>query len=309
MQLAESAMKLDKLYRAARNAPHTIARLVHDLETMAIALHQLEEDRQRTGDNGLFLMRCITACQHSIAQVKQLVDKMERCLKDHVKIGGRAYIAFEERDVRELLDDLEKTKSSLQLTYTMFLVDSHRRSAAALEMRLAGNTHTVQQLELSVRSTIPQPRHQGFISDVHAAIVNEPSETRIHNLDLVKTVKSNDDIAHRTQVSPLRHTKRKSSKMQSRIKFRLPLWLCTRVWDLAITKAQCSWSMHLRTYNFVSSDSLIIHYCTSGNLAGVRRLIESGEGLPLDVDGSNNRQWNLIEVRHKADRTFITNDN
>lgn len=43
-------------------------------------------------------------------------------------------------------------------------------------------------------------------------------------------------------------------------------------------------SPHITTFNLVPEDSLIIHYISSNNTQGVKRLFESGEASPRDVD-------------------------
>lgn len=126
IQLGDCAVKLKRVYYAAKSAPRTIERLIFGLETMAMALSELEQHRQRHIHDGALLFRCITECQHSTTDIQRLVDKMERYMTSYGKVG-RMYTVFHERDVKELLDELERAKSSLELAYMMYLAAEQRR--------------------------------------------------------------------------------------------------------------------------------------------------------------------------------------
>src|ERR1700733_3778642 len=127
IQLGESAVKLRRIYHAAKDAPRTVSRLVFGLETMAMALQELELHRQQNSHSGALLARCITECQQSTAEIQHLVDQVDGHLAKHARISGKVYAAFKERDMKELLDDLEKAKSSLELAYMMYLAEEQRR--------------------------------------------------------------------------------------------------------------------------------------------------------------------------------------
>ena len=114
IQLGESAMKLKRIYHAAKDAPATIQTLLLDLETMALALEQLEHHRQHDGHHEKLMTRCMGRCQQCTQDVQQVVDKLEQSLMKHSRLRGRLYSAFKERDVKDLLEDLERAKSSLQ---------------------------------------------------------------------------------------------------------------------------------------------------------------------------------------------------
>ena len=77
IQLAENAVKLKRIYDAAKDAPRAISSLVTDLETMAMALRQIEQHRQQGYSAEALLTRCITGCKRSVAEIQRLVDKME----------------------------------------------------------------------------------------------------------------------------------------------------------------------------------------------------------------------------------------
>jgi Fungal N-terminal domain of STAND proteins len=315
VQLSESAVKLRGIYHAAKDAPRIVSRLVFGLETMAMALRDLEQHRQQNSHSGALLARCITECQQSTAEIQQLVDKMNGHLAKHARVGGKLYAAFKERDMKELLDDLEKAKSSLELAYMMYLAEEQRRRDQAhvntlylhgnllqgLQAQVsAGNANISQQLILLTQFSTPQQPHM-LNSETQTATARELMSARRHDSSIAEKLDGLEWVSQYNRSLPVRQIKRKNSKARFRASIRLPTWLCRRVWEFAVTHAQCRWSMHLRTYNIVPDNSLIFHYCESGNLAKVRMLIESGEATPLDVtmldEDYGGGWWTLLEVR------------
>jgi hypothetical protein len=88
IQLSESAVKLKRIFYAAKNAPQTISRHVFSLETMALALQELEQHRRHDAHSGALLARCIMGCRESTFQIQQLVDKMEHYMTAYDRVGG-----------------------------------------------------------------------------------------------------------------------------------------------------------------------------------------------------------------------------
>ncbi|OQV03781.1 hypothetical protein CLAIMM_08781 [Cladophialophora immunda] len=307
IQLVESAAKLKKIYHAARDAPRTIARLQHSLETIALALQQLEQRRQQGSATDALLARCIAECELHTADIQELVDKMDDRLSGDAKIGGRLYIAFKQRDVKELLDGLEKAKSSLELAYMMYLGEEQRRRDQAytdmlaihgtlisgLQAQLsAGNASLSQQLTLLGQSSVLSPQHRPMIfstqtGNTNTATARGPVVAGFLQTETTEIGVSNVQVIHRASQCErsfgIRGVKRKNNKPRFRATFRFPSWLTTRIFDFAATQAQCGWSIHLRTFNQVPGYSPILRYCQNGNLEGIRRLLETGKATPLDA--------------------------
>lgn len=127
LQLGESASKLRCFYQATKNAPRIVSRLIFDLETMALALRELEANRDQQSDDGSVLARCIFACQRNVAEIQQIVNKMDRRLEKNSKVRGRVYAVFKEKEIQEMLDDLERAKSSLEFGYMMHVEEERKR--------------------------------------------------------------------------------------------------------------------------------------------------------------------------------------
>lgn len=306
IQLVESAQKLNNIYQSAKDAPRTVSRLVFRLETMAMALRQLERQRIDKNPNEDLLSRCILECQQSTAEIKQLVDKMAARLTAYTRIG-KLYTAFRQNDLRNLLDDLEQAKSSLELAYMLYLAEDRvRRDQAqreildSLEAQIsAGTTGLSRQMALLANHPTSMHQHNQKLSS-YTLVTAEPNAIPTQEADQENRSSTINDLRQ------LKHTartdsRRRDTKTSFHASFRLPTWLSRRIFDVSISQAQCRWSMYLRTYNVTSRDSLIFLFCRNGNLTGVQRLIELGEATTLDVrhdylKGGVGGWWTLLDV-------------
>lgn len=154
IQLGESALKLRRLFHAIKDAPRTLSRVAFALETIAIALRQLERQDQQTARHGhsILLERCVGECRRWTAEIKQLVSRMEACMIRNPKVGGKIYAALKQRDVQELLVELDQARSSLKLSYMMYLAEEQRRRDQAYVDTLAAHGTLLQSIETQVRT-------------------------------------------------------------------------------------------------------------------------------------------------------------
>jgi hypothetical protein len=116
MQLLESAQKLKGFYDSARDAPETLEYLYHDLETMSLALQQFERYRQSDVPGNELLHRCIVTCERSVRSIANAVEKVDRLIR-RARFAGRIYMGFKEPEVKRLLQEMERAKSSMSLAY------------------------------------------------------------------------------------------------------------------------------------------------------------------------------------------------
>jgi hypothetical protein len=263
IQLGESAMKLKRIYHRLQNAPKSISQLIFSLETMAIALHQLEEQRQRRICDSTILARCIVECQMYIAEIKVLVDKMADRLARRVNLGGRFYATYKNGDVQQLLGDLDRAKGSLVLVYSMYLAEEQGRRHLEWGFQLNNLQVLVNQRNESPSESIGLCRN---LSDA-VLLTAEPtaaSQTTVLGLTTAIAAQSQHDVVQE------RHLRKKRGRTHFQARFVLPSWLCRQVWHLAVTKTQDCWSMYLRTYNHVPGSAQVTRHCVSGNIEKLR---------------------------------------
>lgn len=123
IQLTEGVAKLRRFYRSVRNAPETLNELVTELETLTLALREVERDVQRSDGNVIgpsaLMEQCVKSCQRGTAKLQAVLDKMTR-LQVRSRGLGQVYIAVNEKDEQVILSDLERAKSSLALAFQIY---------------------------------------------------------------------------------------------------------------------------------------------------------------------------------------------
>lgn len=119
IQLIDSAQKLKKLFNASKDAPITVGDLCFELETMSLSLRQLNSHRNANIVGDELLGRCFTACARMVMKIELTVTKIERLIQRR-KIGGRLYMAFQEPEIQDLLNELERAKSSMSFAYMSY---------------------------------------------------------------------------------------------------------------------------------------------------------------------------------------------
>jgi hypothetical protein len=119
IQLVDSAQKLKALYNASKDAPATVAELCFELETMSLSLRQLDSHRNASITGDELLGRCYTTCIRMVGKIEDAVIKIERLIQRR-RMVGRLYMAFKEPEIRELLEELERSKSSMSFAYMSY---------------------------------------------------------------------------------------------------------------------------------------------------------------------------------------------
>lgn len=285
IQLGESALKLKRLFHAVKDAPRIVSRIVFALETMAMALQQLERQTQQNPRHvqSPLLDRCARECRGWTLEIRQLVNQMESRMIRSPRLGGRVYIAFKERDSQQLLAELEKAKSSLELSYMMYLAEEQKRRDQAYLDTLAAHGNLLQSIETQFRTGTTTILKQ--LQDTQPRMVVSTTDLMASTSTRLITASTEEiclQIDHQRSSVPTRYKKR-NGQTKLRVTFRLPDWLCRRIWDFAVVDTQCTRSMLIRTYNIVPQDSPVIRHCINGDLTNLRMLIESGKATPLDV--------------------------
>lgn len=245
-------------------------------------------------------------CQHKTSEIQLLVARIEDYMARGRKVTGRVYSALKEKDIRDLLADLEGAKSSLVLAYLMYTDTERRQRDRALSNALTlhgamlnnlqnhvttGDPDISQQLTL-LQSSMIQQQSKVIVSGTHATTTNRPTMMRVDVLEASNT--SMSDQCGRT--NRVRQLRQKKSELYIRLRFQLPTWLYCRVWDLSITRAHCRWGMHLQTYNVVPKTAAIFRKAEIGDILGLRRLIETGEGSLMDVSDNQGPYLTLVDV-------------
>ncbi|KAL1588333.1 hypothetical protein WHR41_02781 [Cladosporium halotolerans] len=272
IQLLESSRKLKELYSNSREAPDTVDNLYFELETLSLQLRRLERHRQHDHLD-TELHRCITICEKKPLRVREVIDQMARYIRKSSGLG-RLYTAFKEPEMRKLLEDLEKAKSSLSLAYASYCQswNIHHTSNHA-----AGLVRYGEMLSILQQQSSP---HKTSISSL-AQTVQAPDGLKVpagrqknSSCQLTNPVaREHSAIVKNHYEDRLLSSKRRLLSLS----ISPPLWLTRRTWHLAVCESQGSWTIKIDPISLRPFHDIVFKFVTQGDTMMVRKLLDAGE--------------------------------
>jgi hypothetical protein len=301
IQLGDSALKLRRMYQRAKDAPRNISNIVFELETIAMILREIENQRQQSGYFSPLIHRCISQCQKSVVEIQELIDKIDRHLISHGRLGSNIYSALKESEMLGYLGKLERVKSSLELAYMMYLGDDQRRLFQINERILAQQDSIFQD----IRKQLVFKDNRSHLSTQESSqgedVLLEPG-INVDDSDLMAICRSRKDgsgnlntYSHRIHHSHC-STRRAKSRKIHQVRVQLPNFISNMIWDFAVTRSQSCYHMYLQMYNTVPANAIIFYYCENGDLEMVRATFQKKEASPLDIILLENGPYTLLEV-------------
>jgi hypothetical protein len=280
IQLAESAVKLKRLYHSMRNAPETLTEIADEIHLMSLSLQHLERHRQNENHGADLLDRCISNCRSHTTKITLLTEKISQKI-DNASLSGRLYASMRERDLDKLLGDLARARSALHLA-----VDLYHRAEGERRWRMQ-ETETVKrqdQMTMLLVTLQALQESQAAMMRQNDNLVQYPRVPEVQDIDDGSELGENGDGKNQGLSAYRRRNTTDTPAFRLRVK--LPTLFSSRVWEIARIDAEQGWDLKFRTYNVRPLDSPIFQYCKEGDLEGVKRLLRAGQASLLDVTPS-----------------------
>jgi hypothetical protein len=132
IQLAESLQKVKSFYAAVKNAPTQVEELIEEIEIMQDILSDLESGSQSANmASSASMRRCMKVAQRATKSFVAFSGQLQARIKKSRFRGGVKF-ALSRDDIKEMLDQLERTKSSLNLAYSLYQQATFEDRHAAL---------------------------------------------------------------------------------------------------------------------------------------------------------------------------------
>jgi hypothetical protein len=120
IQLAESLQKVKRFYGAVKNAPPQVEELVEEIEIMQDILSDLELGSQSAiMASSASMRRRMKVAQRATQSFVAFSEELQKRIKKSRFRGGVKF-ALSRDDIKQMLDQLERTKSSLNLAYSLY---------------------------------------------------------------------------------------------------------------------------------------------------------------------------------------------
>ncbi|GAB7329277.1 hypothetical protein MBLNU13_g01083t1 [Cladosporium sp. NU13] len=120
IQLAESLQKVKGFYAAVKNAPTQVEELIEEIEIMQDILSDLESGSQSANmASSASMRRCMKVAQRATTSFVAFSCQLQTRVKKS-KFRGGVKFALSRDDINQMMDQLERTKSSLNLAYSLY---------------------------------------------------------------------------------------------------------------------------------------------------------------------------------------------
>nr|OQO25281.1 hypothetical protein B0A51_08844 [Rachicladosporium sp. CCFEE 5018] len=281
VQLVDSAEKLRSFCRASKNASQSINDLIFDIETLSLSLRHLERHQAR-GNNAdsVLLERCVVACRSKAAQISDLVARMELKMRNFDKLG-KLYVAFKEPEVKKLVDDMERAKSSIHFAYIMYcqslsMRESESRAAIAASHHDQLATHTRQ---------LDQIYNSGTLVSQQIALLVSTAASTPRSADVRLSPDDRQDDQQPQNVTKSGPVTSRISRRQNKTLWRLRLALPFRAWawDIAV-EVGGSLTVHVRPFNIRPRGCAPFLLLERGDLEAVRGCLANRQLSVWDRD-------------------------
>lgn len=267
IQLGDGVVKLKRFCDAVRGAPQDLKDLVFEIETLSLALKQIELDQDRTRMmDRTVLTNCLEMGQQGTDRISKITERMEKSMQRSPLLGA-VKTALKERELQQLLRKLERAKSTMLLAYNVYTHEVQRQKMGDIHVTLVSLT--------------TQPSRAIDPPNEDPGQVDPPLEQRLER----------------------RLRKEISNKFKKAVIFvRLQLLFVSAVWEVGAARASNGWDAHLRSYNVRPRNSPIFRLCRQGDLAGVQKLLAAKHASVFDITSRDEIYWEqtLLDVRPGA---------
>lgn len=279
IQLAESSVKLMKLYHSMKGAPDTLREIASEIHIMSMSLEHLERHRQAEGHGADIMKQCIQQCRLHVAKIEKVTENLDRKIKQ-ANFTARLYATFRESELKDLLADLDRARAALHLAVEMYHAEERERRWKAQQLSSTKHSDQIVALQQTLEAYQIGLQHQidlavQKMTDGRRRIEGfDDSASPFEGGEIRKKARSRDTIYEREKTF--------------RYKFKLPAWFCSTVWEIAQVHSHGGWDLCFRTWNERDVNSQIFRLARTGDLDGVKTLIRKGEASFFDVcEGEN----------------------
>jgi hypothetical protein len=157
VQLVTTLNLLGQLCKDAQDVRQAIEDARGDLTRLSIHLNRLMPHAKHNNDDARLLALNISNCANRATRVRDLIDRMERCIQRAPPIG-RLYTVFMSSELKQLLDELDRAKEEMRDAFTTY------RYNRSMPVRIRGIWET-WSLRLRTRNLMVK---EGMSSEIHA---------------------------------------------------------------------------------------------------------------------------------------------
>ena len=265
---------------------------------MSLSLHRLDSNRNAniTGDE--LLGRCFTTRTRMVMKVEVTVSKIERHIQ-RFHVGGRLYMAFKDPEIRDLLDELERAKSSMSfacMSYCQYVIFAE--GTLNIDKYIALSSWSLN--EAARNAVLLTSQNDALSSHIlrlhsHKDTVQNGNVMTLDHLTVSKCKDgSQDEVPCSSQALEVRKPHNQKRRPLHKIRIALPRYFTDCVWEFGLQESGNGWVVQRHPINERPPDSFVFYVVRSGSVPAVRALFKSGSLLMQDQAARS--EYGLIRV-------------
>jgi hypothetical protein len=233
-----------------------------------------------------------------IDEIKSLSDILTELEQDPTSSGGSTGPTMQRcvAACRKAVDRFSTLADSLK--------SRMKRSKGCGSVRFAMKNESIEGVIVSLESSksnlvLAYMLYREAIADKRAKLVQGQMEMFATGQDLLLLqIERHRDTRLTTAKRPEMQSHRRA---RSQPILKTPTWLSRTIWEIAVDRAISGWTISLRSYSLIPSESPLFHACWSGDTAFLQRLFDMKEASPFDevatfTSTSVGISWNLLNV-------------
>ncbi|KAI8950237.1 hypothetical protein F4801DRAFT_579701 [Xylaria longipes] len=273
-QGGKTIIKLKQLWDDFKDVPSSIGDLLNQIDCLDPALWEAENTFSQASLPPMFWdsslrSRSTTYCHKALRSLKELVDELTLQLNRPGKLQSKvatAKVLLKKEQLRSLERRLQNAITMSSLSQRSYLIALTR-----LQPHIVIQSITESKIPL-ITQTLQDDIQQDRVG-VFAAHQRQLSSRTLESAD-------NEQLEDRA-LTPRRYTNRREDAV-SRIRFRLPTWVCRATWELQSFRSYGNWQFKLRYYHTVSGSSEVFITAEYRTPKELQMLFASGRASPYD---------------------------
>ncbi|KAI0550963.1 hypothetical protein F4679DRAFT_541017 [Xylaria curta] len=273
-QVGKSIIKLKRLWDDFKDVHSSIGDLLDQIECLDPALWEAENTFTQASLPPMFWDSClgsrsITYCRKALSSLTELVDELKLQLDRPGKLRRKvatAKVVLKKEQLRSLEKRLQKAITMLGLAQSSYLVALTRFQPDIIIQRITESKSPL--VTRMFQDDIKQTQLDVFDANQRRIVsqTKEPGDTN-HFVD---------------HALPLRRHTNRQKETVSRIRFRLPAWVCQATWELQSCRSYGNWQFNLRYYHTLPHGSQVSVIARYGTPKELEMLFASGRASPCD---------------------------
>jgi hypothetical protein len=166
IQIAESLQKVKEFYAAVKNAPPQVEELIEEIEIMQDILSDLQLGSHSANvASSANMQRCLKVAQRATRNFAAFSSDLQIRVKK-CRFRGGVKFALSRDEIRQMIGQMERTKTSLSLAYSLYQQATAEDRHAAIISAVSSNQYlTVEKTATPTRNASPVIRRSVCIDE------------------------------------------------------------------------------------------------------------------------------------------------